>query len=84
MDNNTDVFAMSETWIRPDASQAYLSDISPLGHTLFHRPRESRRGGGVAFLVKNELQTSRIPTDTYSSFENLLIKISLQNCKFNK
>ena len=36
-------------------------------------------GGGVAFLVKNELQTSRIPTDTYSSFENLLIKISLQN-----
>ena len=34
---------------------------------------------GVAFLVKNELQTSRIPTDTYSSFENLLIKISLQN-----
>ena len=71
LDNNTDVFAMSETWIRPDASQA--------GHTLFHQPRESRRGGGVAFLVKNELQTSRIPTDTYSSFENLLIKISLQN-----
>ena len=70
---------MSETWIRPDASQAYLSDISPQGHTLFHRPRESRRGGRVAFLVKNELQTSRIPTDTYSSFENLLIKISLQN-----
>ena len=58
LDNSTDVFAMSETWIRP---------------------RESRRGGGVAFLVKNELQTSRIPTDTYSSFENLLIKISLQN-----
>ena len=79
LDNNTDVFAMSETWIRPDASQSYLSDISPQGHTLFHRPRESRRGGGVAFLVKNELQTSRIPTDTYSSFENLLIKISLQN-----
>ena len=79
VDKNTDVFAMSETWIRPDASQAYLSDISPQGHTLFHQPRESRRGGGVAFLVKNELQASRIPTDTYSSFENLLIKISLQN-----
>ena len=79
LDNNTDVFAMSETWICPDASQVYLSDISPQGHILFHRPRELRRDGGVAFLVKNELQTSRIPTDTYSSFENLLIKISLQN-----
>ena len=69
---------MSETWIRPDASQAYLSDI-PHRVIPFSTTKGVTTGWWSPFLVKNELQTSHIPTDTYSSFENLLIKISLQN-----
>ena len=37
-DNYTDLFAMSETWIRPDTTSANLSEITPPGYNLYQQP----------------------------------------------
>ena len=37
-DNDTDLFAMSETWIRPDTTSANLSKITPPGYNLYQQP----------------------------------------------
>ena len=47
---DTDLFAMSETWIRPDTTSANLSGITPPGYNFYQQPREGRHGGGLGFL----------------------------------
>ena len=46
-DNDTDLFAMSETWIRPDITSTNLSEITPPCYSLYQQPRVARRGGGL-------------------------------------
>ena len=81
-DNDTDLFAMSETWIRPDITCANLSEITPPGYNLHQQPREGCRGGGLGFFVKDGLDSSVVPTKTCTTFENFLIKISLHKASF--
>ena len=37
-DNDTNLFAMSETWIKPDTTSANLSEITPPGFNLCQQP----------------------------------------------
>ena len=67
-DNDTDLFAMSRTWIRPKTTSANLSKISPPGYNLYQQPQEVRHGV--------------VPTKTCTTFENFLIKISLNKESF--
>jgi exonuclease III len=46
-----------------------LRDLLP-GYTLWHIPRPSRRGGGVAIIYRDCLQPSLQPKFTASSFES--------------
>ena len=39
-DNDIDLFAMSEIWIRPDTTSANLSEITPSGYNLYQQPQE--------------------------------------------
>ena len=81
-DNDTDLFVMSETWIRPDITSANLSEITPPGYSLYQQPRGARRGGGLGFFVKDRLDASVVSTKTYTTFENFLIKISTNKESF--
>ena len=81
-DNDTDLFAMSETWIRPDTTSANLSEITPPGYKLYQQPRAARRGGGLGFFVKDGLDPSVVPTKTCTTFENFLLKITLHKESF--
>ena len=81
-DNDTDLFAMSETWIRHDITSANLSEITPPGYSLYQQPRVARRGRGLGFFVKDGLDASAVSTKTCSTFENFLIKISLNKESF--
>ena len=74
-DNDTDLFAMSETWIRRDTTSANLSELTPSGYSLYQQPRETRHGG-------DGLDASGVPTMVCSTFENFLIKISLNKESF--
>ena len=81
-DNDTDLFAMLETWIRPDITSSNLLEINPPGYSLYQQPREAHHGGGLGFFVKDGLDASVVPTKTCSTFENFLIKISLNKESF--
>ena len=51
-DCNPDILALTETW----GNKALIDGlITPKGFTLFRRDRLSRKGGGVALLVRDEL-----------------------------
>ena len=54
---------------------AWFADICPYGVCLYHHPRHSGRGGGVAFLVPVTYKVKRIHTPQYQSFEVICIVI---------
>ena len=63
-------------------TSANLSEIIPPGYSLYQQPRVARRGGGLRFFVKDGLDASVVPTKACSTFENFLIKISLNKESF--
>ena len=73
---------MSETWIRPNITRANMSEINPPGYSLYRQPRVACRGGGMGFFIKDGLDASAVSTKTCSTFENFLIKISLNKESF--
>ena len=57
-----DILVMTETWLSSCDTAACLADISHPGFSLFHCPRLSGRGGGVAFLVRETFKVEIIHT----------------------
>ena len=79
-----DILAMTETWLSSCDTAACLADISPPGFSLFHCPRPSGRGGGVAFLVRESFKVEIINTPKFMSFEAIciLVKHSFMTTNF--
>ena len=50
LDNDTDLFTMSETWIKSDTTSAKLFEITPPDCNLYQQPQEVRLGGGLGFF----------------------------------
>ena len=67
---------MTETWLSSCDTAACLADISPPGFSLFHCPRPSGRGGGVAFLVRETFKVEIIHTPKFLSFEAICILVT--------
>ena len=44
---------MFETWLSLFDSPSLISDITPTGHTLHHKPRIDKLGGGVEDFHKD-------------------------------
>ncbi len=78
IENMLDVVAITETWLKPDGDEIFISELNPPGYTFQHIARGDRRGGGVGLLYKSSL-TVKIKFDddvSYSSFEYLRAEIS--------
>lgn len=69
------VLGLTETWLTPNETVAGLSDITPPGFTLCHKPRSGRRGGGVGLLTASHLKFSEIPLSNTTSFEAIFGKL---------
>ena len=54
-DNNADLIAVTETWLRPEDTESFISSITPPGYKLTHAPRNVKKGGGVGFFIKEDL-----------------------------
>ena len=79
-----DIFGISETWLREDETTSFLSEVTPHGFNLFHKPRAGRRGGGVCFFVDKEIKTIDItPERTFNTFEQITLKVHLPRCSLN-
>ena len=75
VDNNIDLLALTELWLRPgDTDANVITELRPTGYHLLHIPRQSRTGGGVALLYRKIFRIIKQSTGTksnFKSFENL-------------
>ena len=51
-DNNADLITVTETWLRPENTESFISSITPPGYKFPHVPRNVKKGGGVGFFIK--------------------------------
>ena len=78
MDNNLDVVAISETWLKPSGDEMAISELTPTGFSFQHIPRQNgKSGGGVGILYRSALSvTVKHDVRSYSTFESIHAEIS--------
>ena len=72
-----DLLCLTETHIRTTDSDSFLRSLTPDGFSLIHRPRSTGIGGGVGFFIRESYKCCKVDTPNYSSFENIVISISV-------
>ena len=73
VENGLGVLALTETWLKEDEA-ALAVELEELGYTLVSSARSGRKGGGVGFVLRNDIKFSRCKTKA-SSFECLEVYI---------
>ena len=48
-DNNADFIAVTETFLRPEDTESFISTITPPGYKFIHVPRNVKKGAELAF-----------------------------------
>ena len=70
-DNDLDILAMTETWLKPEHDIA-RGDMTPAGYTLHEEPRPGeKRGGGVAVLCKASIKVMKAKRFKANTFESM-------------
>ncbi len=75
--NNIDIACLSEIWLSGKDTKNFVSSVTPPGFFLHHKPRTGRTGGGVGFVVRDNIPCIVIKSPDYGSFEHIVL-----NCKF--
>ena len=66
-DNNADLIAVTETWLRPEDTEGFISSITPPGYKFTHVPRNVTKGGGVGFSSRR--------TCVLSKFQKTIVRL---------
>lgn len=77
IDMEIKIMAITETWLK-EGDDAILTELCPQGFSPFVQNRPSdmgHRGGGLAFLVSDEITVNAIPNEAHDTFESLVIRI---------
>ena len=72
-----DFLCLTETHIRTTDSDNFLHSLTPDGFSLIHRPHSTGIGGGVGFFIRESYKCCNVDTPNYSSFENIVISVSV-------
>ena len=83
LDNSLDLLSLSETWLSSDTPPSILNSFTPSNFSLFHQPRLTGLGGGVAFLFRSSLKATRVPLPSFVSFEALCLRLSSASSSIN-
>ena len=67
-DNNADLIAVTETWLRPEDTESFISSTTPPGYKFTHVPRNVKKGGGVGFFIKEDLSFEQVSKKQLSGF----------------
>ena len=68
VDNNVDVLAITETWLR-SGDDVIIGELIPSGYCLSECPRVGGAGGGVGLLYKKGIKMKTRLCDKFTSFE---------------
>jgi len=82
LENNIDILALSETWLRPDSLPAMINSVTPDGYICMHVPRPEGRGGGVAFIYRSVFEFRPVKYPKFSSFELVVGKLVCKSSAF--
>ena len=80
-DNNADLIAVTETWLRPEDTEGFISSITPPGYKFTHVPRDVKKGGRVGFFIKEDLSFEKVSKNNCQTFEGTSIQISTEGAK---
>ena len=70
IENNTDVFAVTETWFKESDNNIAARLTSSLsGYNIHQVPRVKQRGGGIAVITRSTLKFTQNKTLTFKFFE---------------
>ena len=58
-------------------SNRFLHSLTKDGFSLIHRPHSSGIGGGVGLIIHDSYKYHKVDTPNYSSFENIVISVSV-------
>ena len=72
-----DFLCLAETHICTTDSDSFLRSLTLDGFSLIHRPRSSGIGGDVGFYIHDSYKYRKVDTPNYSSFENMVISVSV-------
>ena len=70
-----DLLCLTETHIHATDTDNFLRSLTPDGFLLIHRPPSSGIGGG--FFIRDSYKCRKVDTPIYSSFENIVISVSV-------
>ena len=76
LSNDLDIVGVTETWLRPLDTQGLMDEITPAGFQLHQVPSENKKGGGVAVLARNDIDSVRCQIDQRETFEHITVKLS--------
>ena len=76
LSNDLDIVGVTETWLRPSDTQGLMDEITPAGFQLHQVPCENKKGGGVAVLVRNDIDSVHCQTDRQETLEHITVKLS--------
>ena len=82
LENGTDVFAVTETWMNESKQKCIISEFraSLSGYNFHSIPRSNRKGGGVAAIMRSNLNVHVDKRGTFSSFEHMDLNILADKC----
>ena len=79
-EHNFDILALSETWLSDNQNS---NDFSLSNYKFVRSDRQSKRGGGVAFYIKNSIPYTVINIDEICGVDNFVEQLWIR-CSFNK
>ena len=88
-DQKISYMMVTETWIKPSDTKAFISELTPPGFVLHHSPRSKqikgkiKKGGGVGCFTHENVSSKIIKSPTYQSFENISVSTDLGNRRLN-
>ncbi|CAB3997546.1 Hypothetical predicted protein [Paramuricea clavata] len=78
-ENDIDILAVTETWLREDDNEFSTAEICPTGYHFYHITRKNARGEGVGLLLKKYIKVKKQSQRKFSSFEYMDVTLNCRN-----